>query len=209
MFRCLLLLCLCLLGGCAAAGAIAYKVAGPPKIDAKYTPAKKATLVLVENYHHQTSAEPDSDLIARYIGDELTSNNVVPLVDLDRLRELRDSRPAEFPKMSVTAIGRAVEAKQVLYVQLQSSDVTPLQGGEALQGSASVIVKLIDADSGKTLWPSDLSDGYPLATSTQLGSTARPSAMDVRERMYHTLADQVAKLFYKWTPEDDRPEEMR
>src|SRR5256885_4953570 len=115
MFRCLLLLCLCLLGGCAAAGAIAYKVAGPPKIDAKYTPAKTPTLVLVENFHHQTSAEPDSDLLARYIGDDLTVNKVVPVVDLDRLRSLRDSKPGEFSRMSISAIGRAVDARQVLY----------------------------------------------------------------------------------------------
>src|SRR5439155_12961020 len=134
---------------------------------------------------------------------------VVPVVDLDKLHALRDSKAAEFSRMSIRSIGDAVDAKQVLYVQLQNSDVTPLQGGESLQGSAGVLVKLIDTETGKTLWPTDLSDGFPLATSTQLGTTARPNAMDIREKMYRSLADQTAKLFYKWTPEDDRPEEMR
>src|SRR5439155_25959235 len=182
MRRVVLLLCMMTIGGCAAAGAIAYKVYGPPKIPAKYVPAKKPTLVLVENYQQQSSASADADLLARYTGDDLVAAKVVPIVDLDKLHALRDSKPGEYSKMSIRSVGQAVDAKQVLYVQLKSSDVTPLQGGEALQGSASVIVKLIDAESGETIWPKDLSDGYPLATSTQLGSSARPNAMEVREK---------------------------
>src|SRR5438046_738410 len=101
----LCLLCMLMLSGCTAAGVLAYKVAGPPKIQAKYTPAKTPTLVLVENYHNQSSAEADSDLIARYIFDALADNHVVPLVDLDAVRSLRDEKLAEFPHMSISAIG--------------------------------------------------------------------------------------------------------
>ncbi len=197
------------LSGCSAIGVLAYKVYGPPKIEAKYTPAKAPTLVLVENYQHQSSARGDADLLARYLADDLAANNVAPMVDLDRLTALRDAKPMEYPKMSISGIGQTLAAKQVIYVRLLNSDVTPLPGGEALQGSANVRVKLVDADTGETIWPTDLADGYPLSATTKLGSHSTANAMDVRERLYHNLADQAAKLFYKWTPEDDRPEDMR
>ena len=36
--------------GCNVANAVAYKVSGPPAVDAKYVPAQEPMLVLVENY---------------------------------------------------------------------------------------------------------------------------------------------------------------
>jgi hypothetical protein len=194
--------------GCSALGVAAYKLAGPPDNPALYTPNKtRPMLVLVENYRHQSSVAAHADTLARQLAAALEAHKVAPVIDLDKLQSLRDSRPAEYPTMSVTRIAQAVGASQVLYVQLHSSDVAPLLGGEGYTGQATASVKIIDADTGATLWPADMSDGYGVSASTQLGTASGAgSPMDVRQRLYVKLTDQIARLFYKWKPEDMRPE---
>ena len=69
-----------------------------------------------------------------------------------------------------------------------------------------MVTKSKDLRTGQTLWPTDLADGYPVAASTKLGKDADASAMAVRQRLYVQLADDISKLFYKWKPEDMRPD---
>ncbi|HYO11451.1 MAG TPA: hypothetical protein VER17_20980 [Tepidisphaeraceae bacterium] len=205
----ILLLTLLPLSGCAAAGVLAYKVAGPPPVEAKFTPRQAAMLVLVENFRNASSAQAHSELLAAYLAEELTANKVAPLVPPEKLRELQDARPGDYSRMSITAVGRAVGAEQILYVQLQRSDVIPLQGGDALQGQAHAVVKLIDAATGDTLWPTDVSDGHAVSAGTSLGTQGGTDPMDVRQRMYRSLAVQIDRLFHKWKPDDMAPDPMR
>ena len=195
------------LAGCAAVGVAAYKLHGPPKVPAKYTPAKTPMLVLVENYQHQSSVNAHADVLARNLADMLASHDVAPQVSLDKLQSLRDSRPAEYSTMALNRIAREVGASQVLYVQLRSSDVAPLLGGEGYTGEATATVKVIDGASGATLWPVDMSEGYGVSAATKIDSQrGGGSPMDVRQRLYTQLADEISRLFYKWQPENMTPE---
>jgi len=200
------LITLSLLSGCQIAGVAAYKLAGPPKNPAKYTPAQTPMLVLVENYQQQSAASPQADMLARDLFAVLNDHGVAPLIPPEKLQELRDAKPFEFPTMPLTRIAQAVEAHQVLYVQLGGSESHPLLGGQGFQGHASASVKIVDAASGETLWPTEAAGGYPVAVSTKMGIDAVPSPMAVQQKLYIQLADEIARLFYKWSPEDMRPE---
>jgi hypothetical protein len=200
-----LLLLSVLLSGCTAAGVLAYKLAGPTPVDAKYTPAKTPLLILVEN-HRQPSMTVGPDVLTGYLAEQLTDNKVAPLVPTEKLQALRDAKPEEYKTMSISAIGKAVGASQVLYVQFNVDDVTQLAGGDSLQGKTDVVVKMIDVASGKTLWP-DTSEGYGVGSSSSLGTeSSQGTPVEVHRRMYTILADKIAKLFYRWQPEDDTPE---
>jgi hypothetical protein len=203
-----LLFSLLLMSGCSAAGVLAYKLAGPPKVEAKYVPDKTAPmLVLVENYKNPSATQAHAELLSAYLAEDLTANDVAPLVPEEKLRELRDARPADFQQMSVASLARATGAEQVLYVQLHDANVAPLQGTDSLQGSAHATVKMIDGKTGQTLWPLDSETGYPVAARTQLGTDGGTDPMDVRQRMYRDLALQIGRLLHKWQPDDGRPQE--
>jgi hypothetical protein len=189
--------------GCQAAAVAIYKLHGLPDIPAKYVPEKTPMLVLVENYQAPSSAYTDADLLTRYLTLQLQAHAVPPLVDIEKLHDLQTTRPTDFSGMSTAAIGRATGAKQVLYVQLVKNVVEPLMGGRGLRGDVTVRVKIVDADTGASRWPIDLSAGYPLSKSTSLGTDQTSgNAMQIRQRMYQDLADEIAKLFYNWQPED-------
>ena len=195
-----------MLAGCAAFGVLAYKVAGPAWVEAKYVPAKTPMLILVEN-HSQPSMNVGPDVLTGYLTENLTDNQIGPLVPPEKLQALRDSRPAEYATMSISAIGKAVGASQVLYVEFTHDDATPLEGGEAMTGKASTIVKMVDAVTGKTLWPTDSSNGYPISSSVSLSSErSHGTQAEIHRRLYTDLADRISRLFYRWQPEDDTPE---
>src|ERR1051326_7245512 len=82
-----------LLAGCSAIGLAAYKVAGPPEVPAKYVPVKEPLLVVVENYRQPSGWQADADLLARYVERELETSGVAPVVDSNKLREMRLSQP--------------------------------------------------------------------------------------------------------------------
>jgi hypothetical protein len=196
------------LQGCTALGVAAYKLHGPPKVPAEYVPQQRPMLVLVENYQHQSSVHAHADLLGRMLVKELEARKIAPLVSLDRLQALRDARPDAFRTMSMSSIGRAVGAEQVLYVQLRNSDVAPVAGGDALTGQTSASVKVVDVATGDTLWPTDatVETGYPVAAASQLGTRNGGNVQDVRQRMYVDLSHQIARLFYKWQPDEEVPE---
>ena len=191
------------LTGCEVLGVAAYKIAGPPAVEAKYIPDKeKPMLVLVENYQHQTAGAATADVLAHYLADDLESHRIAPIIPFKKLQSLRDAKPADYPTMPITAIGKETGAQQVLYVQLHSSDVTPLAGGEAFTGQSAATVKVVDVATGQTLWPTDIAAGYSVAASTRLGEAGAQTPQDVRQRLNHQLTDEISRLFRKWKPDD-------
>jgi hypothetical protein len=202
----LMLAVLLMLDGCTAAAALTYKIVGPPDIEAKYHPAKEPLLVMVENYRRPSAALSDSNLLARYIEQNLNEHKTVPIVSTDKVYELKSSRPEDFRKMTVAEIGRELGARQILYVDLTDTTIEPMVGGEALRGSAAARVRMIDAATGQTLWPVETTDGYPVDESMQWGHITDPrSEVEIKQELYQTLGWKVARLFYKWKPEHEEP----
>jgi hypothetical protein len=102
--------------------------------------------------------------------------------------------------LSITAVGQGAGAEQVLYVQIIKADVTRVADGYGMQGDTHVRVKVVHVASGDTLWPRDLTDGYELSRQTQLEGESGRDQREVQQRINVPLADEIAKLFYKWKP---------
>ena len=192
--------------GCVAVGVATHKILGPPPVEAKYVPAQEPMVVMVENYRRPSSALTDDELLARYIEGFLRGHEVAPVVDSAKIRELRINRPEEFKRMSIAAVGREVGARQILYVDVVQSELESLMAGELLRGSTGVRVRVIDAETGETLWPTDMSEGYPLEQSESFGKTQARSEQELKQGLYAQLGDRIAKLFYKWKPDEHEPE---
>lgn len=191
-----------LLCGCVAASAIQQKITGPPAVDAQYVPAKEPMLVLVENYRSPT-AYSDAEMLARYLMDDLSKHKVAPLVPMQTLYALRTNKGDDFRKMSMAAVGREAGAKQVLYVDVQQCGIGAPPGSELLKGRIAVQVRVVDVDTGATRWPPNATEGIPLSYETPLPrADVNTSEAMVRQHMHEAMASRIARLFYKWKPDD-------
>src|ERR1700728_4380906 len=102
----IMLACAIFCSGCAVGG-VWQTIFGPNKIKAKYVLPKVPTLVLVENYRNPAVSQIDADLVASELCDQLKQNNLVPLVDPDKLTAVRDAYAAKYHAMSQVDLGRA------------------------------------------------------------------------------------------------------
>jgi hypothetical protein len=188
-------------GGCSAAGAVAYKFMGPPAVEPQYTPKNEPLLVFVENYRVPAESFVTADQLGREIADDLRAHQVAPIVEFSALERLKQQQPDGFGTMHIRQIGKAVGAAQVLYVELVHVQVAPEAMSDYYRGTIAVRVKLVSVQTGRTLWP-DTAESFPLSART-------PSVRDedgatpesARQCAVHSIAIQVARLFYKWTPE--------
>ena len=191
--------------GCNVIGYAAQAVAGTTKVPAAFTLPARTTLVLAERYGLQTSDEHDADALARYVSDELRNNNAASLVDPTRVYELRTDRASRdaFRGMTVAAVGEKLGADQVIYINLISCEVTTEPGTDMLRGRGMVTVKVVEAHTGATLWPTDAEQGHPIDAQTRLYSPREKGVSEpsVRTLVHRQLADQVARLFYAYSVE--------
>ena len=189
--------------GCQVGGALAYKLSPMPTVPAEYKLAKQNTLVFVENYQNPDLVQLQADRLEREITGELVDHKVVPVVAPEKLLDLRNGKGEAFHSMDIPAIARPLGARQVIYVDLVQFTVEPQPGSEMMKGKAEAMVKLIDVQTGHTLWPRETSVGRQVKVETPYlrpENGATPDA--VQEEMFHTLADKIAKLFYDWQSED-------
>jgi hypothetical protein len=204
--------------GCNIVGAgavIGQKVFGPAAIDPVYTLGPDPVLVLVENYRNPVGALSDSEEVTQFIVEQLRENLKVDkdkpakinVIDPGKLLEYRNAHPNEYAKMKIPEVGRALGAKQVLYVDLVVSGVDITPGSELLRGRFNAVVKVVDVATGQSRWPNDIIDGFPVTWESKPQrptDAVYPAA--VRERALRVGANHVARLFYKWKP-DDAPDD--
>ena len=203
VLSCIVLSSSLLASGCTAASALQYKLAGPPAVEPQYVPAKESMLVLVENYRASAAGQSDAEVLARHLVRELKTHDVAPLVPLDALYALQTNEGAAFRKMSMAAVGRKLGAKQVLYVDVQQSSIGAAPGSELLKGRIGVQVRVVDVGTGATRWPTEATEGIPLAYETPLPrADVNTTEAMVRQRMNAVMARNIARLFYKWKPQD-------
>lgn len=196
--------------GCTPVGLIAHKLIGPPAVEPKYVPEKRLTLVLVERFAAQNQSTVEAEMLSRDIRRELETRQIAPQVDPMGVFDLRLRDPVKFRSMTISQIGAALGAEQVLYVNVLSSSMQLSEGSQLLRGSMSARVKMIDVATGQTMWPTDATEGYPVAVQTPLKYVEEGVSPEAaRARLLRQLADSVGKLFYKWKPEEQVDEEVR
>lgn len=190
--------CICTVG-CNVIGAIAAKTAPDPTMSAQFVPEKKPTAVIVENFHNPAALRMESDAIARQVIDEFKRHDVAPVVEASAIENLRQRKGAAYRSMAIDAIAREVGATQVVYVDVEQFELVQAVGSEAPGAKAEARVRLVDADSGETLWPLDAAGGFPIMVKID-PRRVTPEAPDaaVKRMLHEQLADRVAKLFYSW-----------
>ncbi len=176
----------------------------PPTEPAQYVPPKTAPmLVLVENRQNPGRAWAESEQLAALISSDLTTHKVCPVIPQDKLIDLRDKDPLAMRQMSITAIGKAVEAQQVLYVDVLSIN-TPTITGTPSAGRVEMRVHVIDVATGKTAWP--VAPNEPTAMSFEAKaplSLEEDRIVVFNETLLRGAGHSVARLFYEYDPAAD------
>lgn len=193
-------------GGCAIFGAIAGKTMGPPKVAAEYQPPKDQPLVvIVENYRHPADLQQQSDELAMFISNKLEAAKVAPIVPADQVVSLRTEKGAAYDKMKIPDIGRAVGAKQVVYVNLRECSFEGVIGADDIRCNVDVLVKVVDVDTGQTKWPG-VGDGKEFPIHTDYShSEGRKTEEAIRDQVLDDLSDGISMLFYKHQPNSEVP----
>ena len=195
------------LSGCAMIGAMAYKMSPDVTVPARYVPKKEPMVVIARTSQNAGGAALEAERLGRYVTEDLKDHKIGPMLDPSALTQFQSRRaggsvwaaavttaPAARP-MTLAELGRAVGAKQILYVDLTAFSVESALGTDMVKGQAEARVRVIDADTGQTRWPTDTTQGYVIPLSTPFAATGEAA---VRERMTKDLATRIARLFYSW-----------
>lgn len=201
----LFLLLLSCAGGCAGVGAIGYKIFGAPTQQPLFRPARVPTLIFVENFAHPATSSRDAEMLQQLLYEQFVEHEIVPVISPDEVLKLKGKLgEAEFQKLSIATIGQRVGAKQVVYVDLTYAVVEAAVGSDFIRGSASARVRLIDAESGDTIWPLEVAQGYPVSWETPLPKVQeRQDASLVRAQLHGSLALRIGRLFRKWKADEN------
>jgi hypothetical protein len=203
----ILLTLLGMTGGCGALGVPLYTVFGDPPIPAQYDPPKVPTLVLVENARSPGDVQVDADQIAQQVCEELRTKAKMDIIDPDKVAELREEDPKKYHAMYVGDIGKAVGAKQVIYIDLIESAVTGDVTQTTIHAQAVAHIRVVNVATGNNLWPASPPDGKELAAKMDFDSMDSSKAMAMHMDLLTQLSSQISKLFYTWKPDDQSQED--
>jgi hypothetical protein len=184
-------------GGCVAAGFAAQALQGPPKRKALYEPDPRPMVVLVENARQQGSAGPIRELLTGLLNQALRENKVADPIPGYKLHDLRMADAKAFRDMNIDEVGRRVGAEQVLYVEIVRADIETHTGDTLVSGAVQVLVRVVDVPTGKTLWPDNSLEGWPVIVETPTADYKKVGGVQpMREALARATASKIAKLFY-------------
>jgi hypothetical protein len=193
--------------GCSVIAVPLHTFFGDPPIPAQFTPAKVPTLVLVENQRSPGDVQVDADQIAQQVTEELRKDAKLEVIDPDKVAQLREEDPKKYHAMYIADIGKAVGAKQVIYVDLIEAAMTADVTQTTVRAEAKAHIKVVDVDTGITQWPATPPDGKELGTKQDFDSMDPGKAVSMRVAMMTQLSSQIAKLFYTWKADDQSQED--
>ena len=145
------------------------------------------------------------DMNSRDIGRRVEENEwqqhaLAPLVEADALESLRTKMGAGFKRMSISEVGRALGAEQVLYVNVKDARIELT--GDMIRGNAKVFAKIVDVKTGEALWPAASTVGQQVDSQSEYmtrGDGIHES--NVMDQTRQTIAEDLVRLFYKFSPE--------
>ncbi len=197
------------LGACNILQPAAYLAMGQPKAPALYELENRPTVVFVDD---RNNAIPiNSTRVRRAIAEDVTEQLmtrklVTVTISPREAMALSRNRDREGKLMSMGALGEAVGAEQLIYIEMLSyrgspDNVTP-------RPSAACRVKVIDvvnksrlfpAPSGEKNWQDVIAQGAPVSPELYRSSAGR---REIEQLLAAAIADKVTKLFYKHIPDE-------
>ena len=170
----------------------------PPKIKALYEPIDQPTLVLVDDPRGALPSPMLLNLIADQVAFDLKREEIVnEFVPVSRLESLRGRDP-DFATWAIDRVGRELGARQVIYVLIDSFDAAGT-GQDSLRPMVSARVKVVDAVSGRRLFPErgELGVmGVLYREPEPIESPSNAGAQELQRNLAIRLGEEVGKKFY-------------
>ncbi len=197
------------LPACNYLGPAAYLTMGQPKAAAQYELIDRSTVVFVDD---RMNAIPiNSSRVRRAIADKVTMQLMTEEV-LTTTVAARDAmvtarnRDRDGSLLSIEAIGEAVGAEQVIYVEMTSFRGSP--DGFTPRATGSVTVKVVDAVNKARLFPPPDADKPAVVVyvvtqpfDIELFKTSQGRSQ-IETILAELLGDRIAKLFYPHIPDE-------
>lgn len=194
--------------GCQIFGIIANAFF-PSKVAARYHPADRPTLILVDDPANQLNGPAYLATIASHVGFHLTEANVLSpdhVISPYLSYELADRLGEHYTRASVDRVGKEVGAQQVIHLHIQSVQLQEDPG--MLRPSAVIQVKIIDVTEVLKLFPSP--DELQPESENGIVSVVMPRRVDrgdgmesltnIRQALAERIARDVARLFFDYLP---------
>lgn len=203
--RALAIVCIAAFGmmdGCNYVTPIAYIVGGPPHEDALYTLADVPTVVYIDDRQNVVNPVSLRRAIADSAGENLMDHNCVKttISGQDAMTIVaQNERNSKI--MSIEDIGKAVGAKQVVYVEMQVFSDTP--DGVTPRPTAQCQVRVIDVDARERVFPAEDAPEktHGVQASLQIVDIEQLKNPSTRLQLMQSLGKEtglsIAKLFYK------------
>lgn len=196
---CLALTALGLMPACNVVTPVAYAIHGPGKVEPQFTLEENArTVVFVDDPSSRITQRRLRYAIAERATDELLEKRI--LVDMVDPRGILTAASNErFGKqMSISELGRTVDADIVIYAVVTDFSMSPETG--AYLPRATLRVKIIDTRSKQRVWPAD-ERGYVMNVQIPQRPGSGPASTGERVEVEGALASRaglgLAQLFYK------------
>lgn len=210
--RCLIvtaLLCAVALlhAGCNYAGPILYAIQPEPTIEAQFQLEDRPTVVFVDDRDGVLIPATLADVIADHASEELMIHEVVTTAIRPRdAMALARSRDRHNNLMSIDAIGEAVGAEQIIYVQMET--FAESRDRYTPQPVAAARIKVLDVVNDERIFPTGDETIDFILVQTNLGDIDRDlyksasTRRQIREMLAKALGDDIAKVFYEHKPSD-------
>ena len=212
---CLLMVAVAGLNGCAGGSFLAYIFGAGESIPAKYKLQDRDTLILVDDPDYRLGAPHMTNVVANNIRYHLQNQRdadskfmptakLVTLSDLTTAGRLTDQN---LSKMTIEDIGSLAQAKQVIYVEVESASLYH-ETRQVTKPKASVTVKVLDVVERKRLFPAPpkMADsritppGYPVVVQLRFDGVDDSGGRGMETVLNQHLAEEtgkkVAQVFY-------------
>ncbi|MFG0313228.1 MAG: hypothetical protein ACF8LL_03475 [Phycisphaerales bacterium] len=196
---CLASAALGLMPACNVVTPVAYAIHGPGKVEPQFTLEENArTVVFVDDPSSRITQRRLRYAIAERATDELLEKRI--LVDMVDPRGILTAASNErFGKqMSISELGRTVDADIVIYAVVTDFSMSPETG--AYLPRATMRVKIIDTRSKQRVWPAD-ERGHVMNVQIPQRPGSGPASTGERVEIEGALASRaglgLAQLFYK------------
>jgi hypothetical protein len=196
------------MGGCQYFGAILSKFTDDPKTPAQYVPTREDMLVLIEDSHNPDLIGILGDRLMTNVAQKLTTHKVDQLIDPKKLIDFRSEHLEQYRHMSVLALAHMFKARQILYADVVTFNVTAPIGSETAKGTITAYVKIIDAQTGETRWPQDAGPQIITVETPTLPVKTGDTLEPLNDYVVDRLSDRIAELFYEHTTTDEPAEEL-
>jgi hypothetical protein len=193
------------LGGCNIVGPASYIIAGTGDVDAEYVLPDVPTVVFVDDRANVVNPVSLRRVIADKVSQDLMTKKILTttISPQDAMAVAKQQERAN-QIMSIEDIGKAVGAKQVIYLQMIAFKDTP--DGTTPRPVGACRVKVIDVDKRERTYPASGAredartvqvSGRPVDPDTYSTRTGRVSVFN---ELALTMGRDVGWLFYKHEP---------